>query len=193
MGDEQGVLIQLDPMQAVEQELTRIVRLAEHTPSYQDRTMRAYSYKIMREAFPELINRDRWRAMVGQDPDVSMDAQQADEDRALLRRHGRAICCPACDRDNAQRLRQELGLPAPVAPAQPVFVPEDEDEETECDHGDGDYIQCTHCDGRQDEHCDHRFACPNCENCDYEHSCEYCGLEPDCRHEWQCTECDGTP
>jgi hypothetical protein len=194
MGDQQGVLIHLDPAQAIERELARIVRIAERTHSYQDRILRAYSYKIMREAFPEIINRERWRAMAGKDPDASMDAteqraaaRQREADVALLREHRRALCCPECDRTNAEALRRELGLQEPPAPVILVAPDEDDPEDEPCAH---EYTSaCEECDGRLDRECDHDYSCPNCERCEAIHNCRECGADRDCYHIVTCDDC----
>jgi hypothetical protein len=201
MGDQMETTAVID--QAVETELTRVVRAAENGQTYRGDTLRVYGYKILREAFPDKINRESWRAMSGREPDARFDpeerarrereAQQRDDaeqaqariDRDFLRQHGRATCCPDCDRQNAANLRHELAQAAPAqAPADP---PDTEDEPEPCDHD--TVTVCDDCGGRLDRDCEHDHGCPNCEDCEYEHNCSECGAEADCEHIVTCDDC----
>lgn len=135
---------------AVEAELHRIIRAAEDTVRVRAPSYRPWLFRVIQTVHPE-ITRQRWREITGWTPDTSLDMDQAaqrrahDEDRALLRQHGRGICCPACDATRATELRRELNLP-------------ERDEA----------VRTCQCDACEDEHCR-----GDCERCD-DHGCEAC-------------------
>jgi len=175
---------------AVDAELTRVVRAAENGQTYRGDTLRVYGYKILREAFPDKVNRESWRAMSGREPDERFEPQrqEADRNRAridrdFLRQHQRGTCCPDCDRQNAANLRQELARAA-QAPADP---PDTEDEPEPCEHDTVD--RCHDCGGMLDRDCEHDHGCPSCDSCEYEHNCSDCGAEADCQHVVTCDDC----
>jgi hypothetical protein len=199
MGDQMETTAVID--QAVDAELTRVVRAAEDGQTYRGDTLRVYGYKILREAFPDKVNRESWRAMSGREPDARFDPedrarrereaqQQADADqeraridRNFLRQHGRQTCCPDCDRQNAALLRREMARDLAAVPDPPP--PEDEPEP--CEHD--TVSECEDCGGRLDRDCEHDHGCPNCEDCEYEHNCQACGAEADCQHIVTCDDC----
>jgi hypothetical protein len=213
MADEQGVATA--PEQAIDAEIRRIVRLSEgrdQVSTYRNDALRVYAYKILRVAYPDKINRETWRAMADVDPDVSQDpterarlqreAQQraeqaqaqAQTDRAFLRQHNRPVCCAACDRENAEALRRGLGLPEPTQAPAHLADDGDEGEDEDCGHED---VQCRECGGtgcggwdRWGDPVDCSNSCPSCEECEYEHPCSDCGLDPSCTHAWRCEGCD---
>jgi hypothetical protein len=206
---------QIEISQSVRAELTRLIIAAETVESYQNSTKRVYAYKILREAFPDIINRESWRIMSGKDPDITgtltreqvaaerdqreREAQaRANADRALLQQHGRPVCCDGCDEANARTLRRELGLPEWQPGVQEAPGDEEDDEDTPCNHredGEADgaiMLRCRWCDGVPDEACDHDFSCRNCDICEADHNCSECGTDPNCDHRWQCSECNET-
>jgi hypothetical protein len=209
MGDQMETTAVID--QAVETELTRVVRAAENGQTYRGDTLRVYGYKILREAFPDKVNRESWRAMSGREPDARFDPEerarrereaqqradaeqaQARIDRDFLRQHGRGTCCPDCDRQNAANLRRELAQAAPAqAPADPPDTEEEEDEPG-CEH---QGVECRECSGtgcggfdRWGDPQDCETNCPSCELCEESHPCRNCGLDPHCDHSWHCDDC----
>lgn len=169
---------------AIDAELTRIVRIAENADSYRHRELRLYAYKILKDVFPDKINQERWQIMSGKVPDTSLVREGGGgytpaEDLALLREHGRQICCPTCNQAWAATLRAELAA-------------QDEPEDDPCDHGEtsGEWlVRCRYCEAARD--CDHADrSCQDCDRCEAEHDCRDCGSDPDCEHSWYCRECD---
>jgi hypothetical protein len=80
-------------------------------------------------------------------------------------------------------------------PAPAPVVDESEDEDPGCAH-DG-RVACDECDGTgcggfnrlgSPNDCD--TSCPHCTDCEHEHACNSCGLDPKCSHEFRCAECD---
>jgi hypothetical protein len=143
------------------------------------------------------------------------DWQRCEPLRALFSRHGYYIESNAAA--NAGYMarwevtgREDIGpvvdaLRVMTGPVQPTLpgteskpVEEtDEDEDELCAH-DGT-VRCEECGGTgcgglgrygDPQDCDNN--CPHCDHCDSsEHACGNCGLDPECSHEWQCSECDG--
>lgn len=75
---------------------------------------------------------------------------------------------------------------------EPVMAP----DEPTCPHGN---VRCTECGGTgcggfdswgDPNGCDH--DCPECGSSDMVDTCRRCGLDSNCSHEWECTECDAT-
>ena len=188
MGDQMETTAVIE--RAVDAELTRVVRAAEDGQTYRGDTLRVYGYKILREAFPDKVNRESWRAMSGREPDARFEDMQANRnqariDRDFLRQHGRGTCCPDCDRQNAENLRHELAQPGVrQIPADP---PDTEDEPEPCEHD--TVTVCDDCGGRLDRDCAHDHGCPACEDCEYEHNCSECGAEAGCQHVVTCDDC----
>lgn len=189
MGDQMETTAIIE--RAVDAELTRVVRAAENGQTYRGDTLRVYGYKILREAFPDKVNRESWRAMSGREPDVSKDPVERAEvvnrariDRDFLREHGRPTCCPDCDRQNAANLRRDMARDPAAVPDPP---PETEDEPEPCEHT--TVSECEDCGGRLDRDCEHDHGCPNCEDCEYEHDCSACGAQADCQHTVTCDDC----
>ena len=60
MGDQMETTAIIE--RAVDAELTRVVRAAENGQTYRGDTLRVYGYKILREAFPDKVNRGPCRA-----------------------------------------------------------------------------------------------------------------------------------
>lgn len=95
-----------------------------------------------------------------------------------------------------ERLQAELnGTTYPTPAAEPPVQDKTdgeapEEDEEGCLHTDA---RCYHCEGRPDHQCDHSYGC-EC-SCGDEHDrndCTDCGYEPDCRHRWDCQDCDET-
>lgn len=201
MGDEQAEATNV--VEAVEAEVSRIVRVAGQIGTYRGDILQTYGLRILTETVPG-FTRDRWDEIMTGETAVQraerrraerVAADQATTDRDFLRQHGRPVCCPDCDRQNADTLRRAIADGRVAVPAE---VPEDEDEEPEegCDHT--GTVRCIECDGTgcggvdrwgQGNQCD--TGCPTCDRCEEEsHPCQHCGLDPACDHRWQCTDCE---
>ena len=98
-------------------------------------------------------------------------------------------------------LRAMAGPVQPTLPGtEPVTEAADEageDEDPGCVH-DGT-VRCEECGGtgcgglgRYGDPRDCNNNCPDCSHCESsDHACCNCGLDPECTHTWQCSECDG--
>lgn len=167
MGDEQGPVATQDPVAtAVDDELRRLIRLAEDraaTGRYPLGGRRSTVYAVMREAFPEIINRERWQAFAGKVPDASEDPQEqaraAQERReqeaerirmyegnlALIRQHNPRYlaCCHECVARDADEIRARAtapplpDMPDPV----PVHVEPVQERTCECESCTGEECQ----------------------------------------------------
>jgi hypothetical protein len=81
----------------------------------------------------------------------------------------------------------------PPAPGTPVDPVEDREDCEECRNGTDDGCAiCTQCDGYPNSRCDHVWS-DECGECGSERDldrCRECELLQECRHEWQCEECE---
>ena len=87
-------------------------------------------------------------------------------------------------------------LPGTESKPEPVEETDEGEDEDGCAHV--DTVRCDDCGGtgcggfdRWGDPRDCTSGCPHCDRCEASHSCESCGLDPDCSHSWRCSECDG--
>ena len=148
MGDEKGTLETRVPFREVEEELARIVQVAEGVATYRDDVLAVYAYKIIREAVPGMT-REWWARLVKGDILATVEPVE------------RTCTCDACEDDQCQGDCNECG-----------------DHGCQACYGDHDIYECCgycpDCDEHpRDANSANYHRCAECDRCS---ECEhYCG------------------